>query len=433
MRFIHYDEARKAATDRVREVVSNAAEIKGVLLVADLFGKLRVVMWAGDLVFEAARKELQGKLAEECGPWWTGDVLRVDQAEGDTPHIWEDAWNEARRDTETDRLRHLERHRSRTAWFVDTNAPVWQAPNDGAPIVVFYSFKGGLGRSTTLASFAIQRARAGERVAVVDFDLDAPGIGTLLAADPSGVTAPWGVVDYLLERASGEVPLADYYHSCSRLAGAGEIKVFPAGTLDAGYADKLARVDLEERPDPQTSAFLHLLNEIRKTLEPHWILLDARTGVSEPAGWLLSGIAHLHVLFGATSEQSWRGLRTVIDRLGRQRVIAEQPQAEIVLVQAMVPATAEGARLATSAFTERARREFTDTYYAEDPSDPEDDRFWDVRDLDSEDAPHAPVAIPYREILANFRDIADVADPLCENEYAAVGERVVARFRREEA
>ena len=123
----------------------------------------------------------------------------------------------------------------------------------------------------------------------------------------------------------------------------------------------------------------------------------------------------------------------VIDRLGRQRVIAEQPQAEIVLVQAMVPATAESARLATSAFTERARQEFTDLYYAEDPGDPADDRFWDVRDLDSEDAPHAPVAIPYREMLANFRDLADVADPLCENEYAAVAERIAGRFRREEA
>ena len=38
---------------------------------------------------------------------------------------------------------------------------------------------GGVGRSTALAAFAIQRARLGERVAVVDLDLDAPGIGAL--------------------------------------------------------------------------------------------------------------------------------------------------------------------------------------------------------------------------------------------------------------
>jgi hypothetical protein len=421
MRFIHYDEAKKAATGWLQAWVGRTGTVERALLVSDLFGKLRVVLWAAEGVFEAARPELQRALEEGCGSWWTGEILPLDRLTGADRRIWEDAWNEARSDPETDRLRHLDRHRSRTAWFVDSSTPVWQASEQGPPAVVFYSFKGGVGRSTALASFAIQRARAGERVAVVDFDLDAPGIGTLLSADSNGITSPWGVVDYLLERARGEVPLADYYHPCARVAGPGEIKVFPAGALDAGYAGKLARIDLEERPAPRTSE-----------LVPQWILVDARTGLSEPAGQLLSGIAHLHVLFGTTSEQGWRGLRVVIDRLGRQRVLAEQPQAEILLVQAMVPATAESARMATNAFAERARQEFTDFYYAEQPEDPgADDRFWDVRDLDSEDAPHAPVPVGYREILADFRDIDQVADVLCRDEYAALAARIVGRLAAE--
>ena len=47
------------------------------------------------------------------------------------------------------------------------------------PIVVFYSFKGGVGRSTAVAAFAINRSRAGERVVVIDADLDAPGVDEL--------------------------------------------------------------------------------------------------------------------------------------------------------------------------------------------------------------------------------------------------------------
>ncbi|RMH27272.1 MAG: ParA family protein, partial [Planctomycetota bacterium] len=81
------------------------------------------------------------------------------------------------------------------------SSPPWKLPESGysteeQPIVVFYSFKGGVGRSTALAAFAIQRARAGERIAVIDADLDAPGLGHLLSAPEVG-TAQWGVADYL--------------------------------------------------------------------------------------------------------------------------------------------------------------------------------------------------------------------------------------------
>jgi hypothetical protein len=269
-------------------------------------------------------------------------------------------------------------------------------------------------------------------VVVVDFDLDAPGVGKLLAADDKGATSHWGIVDFLLERAHGVVPLSDYYHPCRRVAGEGDIVVFPAGRIDGEYADKLARVDFDQPPNDTDSPVLHLLRNIHADLKPDWILLDARTGISEPAGFLLSGLAHLHVLFGTTSEQSWHGLTVVIDKLGRQRVLNGRPQAECVLVQALVPAHVEAARYATEAFTERARSAFTDLYYAEEPEDPSDERFWDVRDLDSEDAPHVPVPISYEEQLAHFSDIADIADLLAESAaYRILEERIAGRFEQE--
>lgn len=429
MSFIHFTEARARATELVRSLVASAENVEKALLVTDLFGRLRLVFWANQGAFDAARTALAGKLAESCGSWWTGEMLLMSGTD-ENASLWNGAWEEARRDAAETRLRHLWRHRSRTGWFADRDGPLWEAP-PGPAIVVFYSFKGGLGRSTALAAFAIQRARAGERVAVVDFDLDAPGVGTLLSADPQGTISPWGVVDYLLERPYGDVPLADYHHGCARVSGTGEIKVFPAGTLDEGYADKLARVDLEEPPAPDTSALLGLITELRSDIAPDWILLDARTGVSEPAGRLLSGIAHLHVLFGTTSEQSWRGLRTVLDRLGRQRLLEDKPQAEVLLVQAMLPASSESRQIAADAFAERARREFADYYYAAEPEEAEDNR-WNVRDLESADAPHAPATLPYQEALAHFRDIEAVADTLCKDDYLGLGDRIAARFRAEE-
>src|SRR6266700_2968299 len=43
-------------------------------------------------------------------------------------------------------------------------------------IVTFYSYKGGVGRSFTLANIAVLLARWGYRVLCVDWDLEAPGL-----------------------------------------------------------------------------------------------------------------------------------------------------------------------------------------------------------------------------------------------------------------
>ncbi len=428
MRFLHFDEAKQAAIAAVRTWVSATSPDVRALLIVDLFGKLRLVLWADSAPDTTA---LEQDLATACGAWWTGELLRVKELDRVDAKVYDQAWDSARLDENDPRFRVHDRHRNRTAWFAKPLEPIWNAPKAGPPIVVFYSFKGGLGRSTLLASFAIQRARAGERVCIVDFDLDSPGVGRLLSADAQGLTARWGVVDFLLERSLADAPLADYFHRCDRVAGAGEIIVFPAGNLDGEYADKLARIDLEEAPQAHDSGLWKLLGRVRDELKPQWILLDARTGISEPAGQLLSGLAHLHVLLGTVQDQSWQGLKLVIDRLGGRRVVAGQPQGEILLVQTMIPPTPDAADNAKANFAERARQEFTDLYYATEPDDPADDRFWDVRDVESADAPHVPVTISYDPRLADFRDVADIADVLCEGIYTAVSARIAARFVKE--
>ncbi|MEI8373241.1 MAG: hypothetical protein WCJ35_10465 [Planctomycetota bacterium] len=316
--------------------------------------------------------------------------------------------------------------------------PLWQWTGErdkSPPIVVFYSFKGGVGRSTALASFAIQRARVGERVVVIDFDLDAPGVGVLLAADPSGMIASWGVIDYLLERPYDSVDLRDYYHACrqSAVTQSGEILVFPAGCLNGDFLGKLARVDFELPVGEKIGSHVQLLREVRDELQPDWILLDTRTGLSESSGLLLGGLAHLHVLFGTSSEQSWQGLRVIIDRLGANRVLADKPQLECLLVQSLVPQDTKAAKDAVAGFAERAQDEFSEHYYAADPEDAEEDNFWYIRDIENEVAPHAPVAISYEPKLAHFDSIEDVADPLASlPEYRSLAERIVAKFMREE-
>jgi hypothetical protein len=261
-------------------------------------------------------------------------------------------------------------------------------------------------------------------------DLDSPGVGRMLASDTKGLTAPWGIVDFLLESSEGGWPLSDCHHPCNRVADAGEIVVFPAGQMNKDYPDKLARVDMEEAPPVRESGIAKLLQRVRDELKPHWILLDARTGISESAGRLLSGIAHLHVLLGTPQEQSWQGLNVVLDRLGKDRVQTDRSQAEAILVQAMVP-PGEAGKVARDAFLARAEQEFTDRYYAEAGNEEETADLWDVRDMDSMDAPHVPVPVDYDTKLASFGDITEVADLLCTGSYALIAERITGHFAKE--
>lgn len=422
----HFDEARDSAEHVLTAWLVDANSVTAALLVADFFGKIRLLLWSNqDIGVEA----LAAALSSKCGEWWSGDVLVVAPGEEDAARLYYSVWKTGRKSLVDTRLAVVDRHRNRSGWFNDTSQAVWLAPQDGPAVIVFYSFKGGFGRSTTLAAFAIQRARAGERVCVLDFDLDSPGVGLLLNHDGEGGTAQWGVVDFLIEHATASLQLSDYYHHCNRVAGDGEIVVFPAGIVNESYVSKLARIDFDEDAGAAESGINALLHRVRDELRPQWILIDSRTGISESAGQLLSGIAHLHVLLGTVQEQSWRGLGVLLDHVGKRRVLADREQAEVVLVQALVPA-GEAGKLARLSFQARSESEFTERYYLEAGQEG-GDSLWDTGDIDSLDAPHVPIALEYDARLAAFDDVSEVADILCGIPYSNLGERLVGRFVRE--
>ena len=324
---------------------------------------------------------------------------------------------------------------SKTGWFDAPREPPWKLrAKDAPPIALFYSFKGGAGRSTALAATALHLAAAGERVAVLDADLDAPGVGTLLAGY-DGAVAPRGIADYLLEQRILGNPAGmdteDYHHryAADGIRGAGEIVVCPAGCLDRRYMEKLARIDYEESQDDTPHPFVVLLQRIREDLSPGWILIDARAGLGDVSGFLTGGLCHFHVLLGTLADASWRGLELILERLGGDRVRQGEPQAECVLVASMVPRSDEALfRECVERFTDRAREAFSEHYYAEPEASEE---FWTLDDLESPDAPHVPVVLPYDERLATFRDLRDVAEPiLLGSSYAELFERLQTGFSR---
>ena len=434
---IHADHAHSEARDFLCNYLRDKTGEWRILLINDLFYRIRVILWCPKRRREDARVDIDDGLKKVASGYWSGDVLKGSSMTEIPDGPWQnDAWEDAEVDPDTTKLRIMERQRTKEGWFHAPDTPPWAAAQDNPAIVAFYSFKGGVGRSTALAATALHLAAAGESVAVLDFDLDAPGVGSLLAGT-DGATAAWGIADYLIERPivgdDGVVDLADYHHRCptSLFAGSGEIAVFPAGVTNRRYVGKLARLDYGATPPNRPHPFVQLLEEICQGLDPQWILIDSRAGLGNVSGFLMGGLCHVHVLAGTLADASWRGLEMVLDRLGTDRVQADKPQAACVLAAAMVPQVQPRQfRESVTTFTDRARDVFTTHYYSAPRED--DYHFWSVDDVESSDAPHVPVVLPYNPSLALFRDLDEVAhDVLLQGEpYRKLVERVRASRQR---
>lgn len=443
---LHFDEAGERTVTALLDFLRGRPSSWRALLVSDVRARFRVILWCPPAARDHVAEELGRWLAKAGGRHWSGDIL-WGQSSAELPDgAWQErAWREGETIETGVALRALERHLAKVGWFQGSAEPPWRLNGKGrggAAVCGFYSFKGGVGRSTALAASALHFASQGDRVVVLDADLDSPGVGSLLPGQ-GAFTSQLGLVDYLVEAplSDGDDGLAldQFWHRCSSsLHGSkGEVLVFPAGVLDERYIGKLARVDYGSvAGDRGRSPFGELLRRIEAEVEPNWILIDARAGLGEVSGFLTGGICHLYVLLGSLADASWRGLRLVLDRLGAERLGRGRTQSECLLAAAMVPSVEAGQyERALSAFTDRARDAFSEVYYAESG---EPDAAWTVDDLANvSDAPHVPVGLPYDSRLALFGDLEDVAESVLlrpESPYSALAARVrrsVALLRRD--
>ncbi len=426
----HHDEAVARAVEATRVWLDETPAATHALVLDDIIGRVTLIIWPTSkrpppkTAVTTLRKALASAL-----PFFSGVIEVVDES---SRELWGELWQRARRPlrSHADKLRVAVRADDHLHWFTP---PTARTPG-ASHVVAFLSFKGGVGRTTALASFAIQRARAGEHVVVVDLDLDAPGVGTLLNDSLPPGTAPVGVVDFMLDTLWVEgLDIQDYLHQCNRAAitKRGSIRVMPAGRLDTHYIEKLSRADLdaaigEKLPHRLTQLLGHLE---RLTPPPDWILLDGRAGLSTTAGLLLNGLADLYVLVATASEQSFAGLERFVEHLGARRLLADplQVQGECFVVHSMIPGHPGIADLARSRFEQRLDGIFRDFYYAAE-RDPED-RWWSVAEIDGESAPHRPVNITYQEAVAFISNIDEVADVLATHpDYVALGRRVLTHL-----
>ena len=188
-------------------------------------------------------------------------------------------------------------------------------------VVTFYSFKGGVGRSTALALVANLLATRGHRVVMIDFDLEAPGLSF---AHPIEIpeASTYGVLDYIYQRyltPDLDEPKIDACIRQISIPTRGELYLVPAGEYDEGYVHRLADLNVHSLYQSETNPIHQLIKDVKNTLDPDIILIDARTGFTEMGAVALFDQADLGIICFSPTNQSFAGLEWVVKAASKQR------------------------------------------------------------------------------------------------------------------
>lgn len=277
----------------------------------------------------------------------------------------------------------------------------------GAPRVVFFSIKGGVGRSTALAATAWAFAQAGKRVLVLDLDLESPGLSSSLLPD---IQRPqYGITDWLVEDLvdNGQVVFQNL-RATSGLSHDGEIYVVPAHGADPGeYVAKLARVwmpkiDADGTRQKWSARLGRLIDELEQQMAPDIILIDSRAGIDEVASACVTELgAKLILLFALEGSQTWNGYRILFEHWRRHEV-AKDIRGSLQIVGALLPET--GRDEYVRGLQENGYDLFADTLYDAIPAgEPIGDRFH--FEAPDESAPHCPWAVKWHRSFAGLRSL----------------------------
>lgn len=221
-------------------------------------------------------------------------------------------------------------------------------------VVTFYSYKGGVGRTSALMNCAYRLAEMGKRVFVLDFDLEAPGVDSFELSQ-SNASRP-GLVEYIARfMDSGEVaPLDEFVFDISPKNPRGSVLMMPAGRKDANYQASLSRLDWKFLYK-QKSGFLFVENvkaAVREKYAPDYILIDSRTGLTDISGICTLQLPDLVVLLFSLNNQNVWGTAQIYNSIRFNKL--NRP-IKTLLVASPIPDVPESVEIRRARF-ENARK-----------------------------------------------------------------------------
>ncbi len=184
--------------------------------------------------------------------------------------------------------------------------------------ITFYSYKGGVGRTTALTHVAWILAKRGYKIVAVDLDLEAPSLSTAfnLESNPES-----GIVDFFYERAylpeglQPEIPITRIFGEVPIPDAPGRLFVVPAGILNLDYITKVEDIRTTTITETGETLWAVFKKEIENQLKPDLILVDSRTGINEWGALSLLEAADQAMIFLFPNEQNLQGVDLLLESL----------------------------------------------------------------------------------------------------------------------
>ncbi|GET40693.1 MinD/ParA family ATP-binding protein [Microseira wollei] len=172
-------------------------------------------------------------------------------------------------------------------------------------IISIHSYRGGTGKSNTTANLAATAALLGKRVALVDTDIQSPGINVLFGLKDDQIKRTLN--DYLWGRCEIKDAAYDVSHVLQGAAGkeGGSIHLIPSSMK----SDDIAKVLSEGYDVELLQEGLYQLNDL---LNLDYLFIDTHPGINEET--LLSvGISDTLIILLRPDQQDYLGTAVVIE------------------------------------------------------------------------------------------------------------------------
>ena len=268
------------------------------------------------------------------------------------------------------------------------NLPIVNHPK----VVAFYSFKGGVGRTTALTHVAWLLAKNGKKVVVVDLDLEAPGLNTAFNLRD---IPQLGLVDYLYERAYAlensnfQISIGDIFTEVHVDETSGQLIVVSAGQLGFSYFAKVDDLKSTSRVDGIGSLWDVFKQDIIKQVRPDIILVDSRTGINQWSAFSLIQNCDEIFIFLFPNLQNLQGVSTLVE------LLAKYSQKEINFVFSPVPDLNQDTLFKVDQLHDQLNRIFLKYKDLSDGLN-ESDRF----SIETQDLSDQRIVIPYLPAIA---------------------------------
>jgi MinD-like ATPase involved in chromosome partitioning or flagellar assembly len=181
-------------------------------------------------------------------------------------------------------------------------------------VCTFYSYKGGVGRSMALANIAAMLARWDQKVLVIDWDLEAPGLERFFGDRVRGSRRDYdGLIDIVAS--FGKSELIDWRRCLLRatIPQGTTVDILHAGREGDTYVQRLRETNWEALFE---GGFGNVLEEMRAewTREYDYVLIDSRTGITDIGGICTILMPDYLVSLFTTNGQSVQGVRDTMVR-----------------------------------------------------------------------------------------------------------------------